>query len=115
MADGCRYLPFSEIVGTMLHELVHNVYGHHRQAFKKLLAEITRECEERIMMKVMLPSVAACGDILGGDLVAMDTYSQRDLARYVVNLDPVILFQIRRRVATCSFAVDKQVRRDDRP
>lgn len=35
------FLPYESLVGTMLHELVHNVQGPHNAVFYKLLDEIT--------------------------------------------------------------------------
>ncbi|MEW5307611.1 MAG: hypothetical protein WDW36_009991 [Sanguina aurantia] len=40
------FLHYESILGTMLHELVHNVRGPHDSVFYKLLDEITAECEE---------------------------------------------------------------------
>ncbi len=88
-----RFLPFEAIVGTLLHELVHNSIGPHRTPFKRLLAEITSECE--ILMccmhpgtTVSIPTFDDCGQILGGDTEAMVAYSQRELSAYVVCPDP---------------------------
>ncbi|GIL89244.1 hypothetical protein Vretifemale_17094 [Volvox reticuliferus] len=44
--DPNSFLPYESVLGTMLHELVHNVRGPHDSAFYKLLDEITAECEE---------------------------------------------------------------------
>ncbi|GLC38760.1 hypothetical protein PLESTM_000773000 [Pleodorina starrii] len=44
--DPDSFLPYESVLGTMLHELVHNVRGPHDGAFYKLLDEITAECEE---------------------------------------------------------------------
>ena len=78
-----RFLPFEEIVGTILHELVHIVYGPHYGPFKRLLAEITQECEAALLRKLILPSFENCGHVLGGDLDALRTFPKRDLLRYV--------------------------------
>ena len=39
------FFPYEHVLGTMLHELCHNVVGPHNAAFYKLLDEITEECE----------------------------------------------------------------------
>ncbi|DBA69906.1 TPA: hypothetical protein ACH3X2_012403 [Trebouxia sp. C0005] len=39
------FFPYEHLIGTMLHELVHNVQGPHNAVFYKLLDEITEECE----------------------------------------------------------------------
>lgn len=41
-----EFLPYEELVGTMLHELTHNEHGPHDAKFYKLLDEITKECED---------------------------------------------------------------------
>jgi len=43
--DPERFFPYEHILGTMLHELCHNVIGPHNAAFYKLLDEITEEVE----------------------------------------------------------------------
>ena len=40
-----HFLPFDFILGTMLHELTHNVHGPHDAKFYKLLDELQDECE----------------------------------------------------------------------
>ena len=35
------FLPYESVLGTMLHELCHNVYGPHDAKFYKLLDTIT--------------------------------------------------------------------------
>ncbi|OQR92956.1 hypothetical protein THRCLA_08581 [Thraustotheca clavata] len=40
-----RFLPFNDVLGTMLHELVHNKIGPHNAAFYKLLDELKLEME----------------------------------------------------------------------
>eukprot|EP00232_Nephroselmis_pyriformis_P011873 CAMPEP_0182897128 /NCGR_PEP_ID=MMETSP0034_2-20130328/26705_1 /TAXON_ID=156128 /ORGANISM="Nephroselmis pyriformis, Strain CCMP717" /LENGTH=197 /DNA_ID=CAMNT_0025031029 /DNA_START=63 /DNA_END=652 /DNA_ORIENTATION=+ len=44
--DKGSFMPYESLVGTMLHELTHNVHGPHDAKFYKLLDEITAECEE---------------------------------------------------------------------
>lgn len=40
-----QFLPFEEIMCTLLHELVHNTIGPHNKAFYALYYELVRECE----------------------------------------------------------------------
>jgi len=40
------FLPYEDLLGTMLHELVHNEIGPHNAKFYKLLDELTKECDE---------------------------------------------------------------------
>lgn len=39
--SGSSFFPYEHLIGTMLHELVHNVQGPHNAVFYKLLDEIT--------------------------------------------------------------------------
>eukprot|EP00911_Craspedida_sp_UC1_P001493 UC1_evm3s1127 len=39
------FYPFESVLGTLLHELCHNVHGNHSAEFYTLLDEITAECE----------------------------------------------------------------------
>ena len=43
--NSTRLFPFEDIVGTLLHELVHNKFGRHDKFFYDLLVEIKIECE----------------------------------------------------------------------
>eukprot|EP01066_Platyproteum_vivax_P021026 Platyproteum_vivax@DN899_c0_g1_i1.p1 len=40
------FMPYEDILGTVLHELTHIVHGPHKGPFYALLDEITRECED---------------------------------------------------------------------
>jgi hypothetical protein len=40
------FYPYEDALGTMLHEIVHNVRGPHDAEFYKTLDEVTAECEE---------------------------------------------------------------------
>ncbi|XP_023632618.1 DNA-dependent metalloprotease WSS1 isoform X2 [Capsella rubella] len=42
------FLPYHEILDTMLHELCHNAHGPHNASFYKLWDELRKECEELI-------------------------------------------------------------------
>ncbi|GMY30988.1 dna-dependent metalloprotease wss1 [Fagus crenata] len=42
----CDFLPFDEVLDTMLHELCHNVHSSHNGSFYKLWDELRKECEE---------------------------------------------------------------------
>lgn len=44
--DPTSFLPFNEVLGTMLHELCHNTHGPHNSAFHKLLDELNTELED---------------------------------------------------------------------
>lgn len=39
-SDETRFLDFNSVLGTMLHEMVHNIHGPHHAAFYKLLDEL---------------------------------------------------------------------------
>ncbi|KAJ9182541.1 hypothetical protein P3X46_006525 [Hevea brasiliensis] len=40
------FIPFDQVLDTMLHELCHNVHGPHNANFYKLWDELRKECEE---------------------------------------------------------------------
>ncbi|KAJ0101703.1 hypothetical protein Patl1_03969 [Pistacia atlantica] len=42
------FIPFEQVLDTMLHELCHNVHGPHNANFYKLWDELRKECEELI-------------------------------------------------------------------
>ncbi|GER45983.1 zinc ion binding [Striga asiatica] len=42
------FLPFHEVLDTMLHELCHNAHGSHNASFYKLWDELRKECEDLI-------------------------------------------------------------------
>ncbi|GFH17048.1 WLM domain-containing protein, partial [Haematococcus lacustris] len=44
--DRTLFYPFEHVLGTLLHELVHNVQGPHNSVFYKLLDELNDECDE---------------------------------------------------------------------
>ncbi|KAI3719799.1 hypothetical protein L6452_20704 [Arctium lappa] len=44
----CDWLPFDEVLDTMLHELCHNAISPHNAAFYKLWDELRKECEQLI-------------------------------------------------------------------
>ncbi|XP_075513854.1 uncharacterized protein LOC142549019 [Primulina tabacum] len=43
-----EFIPFHEVLDTMLHELCHNVHGPHNSSFYKLWDDIRKECEDFI-------------------------------------------------------------------
>ncbi|XP_042057972.1 uncharacterized protein LOC121802370 isoform X2 [Salvia splendens] len=43
-----EFLPYHEVLDTMLHELCHNVHSPHNASFYKLWDEIRKECEDLI-------------------------------------------------------------------
>ncbi|KAL7103365.1 hypothetical protein ACP275_08G174700 [Erythranthe tilingii] len=42
------FLPYHEVLDTMLHELCHNAHGPHNSSFYKLWDELRKECEDLI-------------------------------------------------------------------
>ena len=95
-----RFIPFVEVVGTLLHELVHNSIGPHNKDFKSLLAQITAECEAAMIQKLIIPTIVECGYVLGGDSDATHQYSQRELTAFAAeirlasNLPPLPIIDI---------------------
>lgn len=77
-----RFLSFEAVVGTLLHELVHNSIDRHGPNFKKFLSKITEECEDVMIDKISLPAVESCGQILGGDVDAVGFFTQRELVLF---------------------------------
>lgn len=47
--DPSSFIPFENVLGTMLHELCHNTYGPHDKNFFALLDELTSEMEDMMM------------------------------------------------------------------
>lgn len=43
-----EFIPFHQVLDTMLHELCHNVHGPHNSSFYQLWDEIRKECEDLI-------------------------------------------------------------------
>jgi hypothetical protein len=76
------FFPFEEIVGTLLHELVHNSIGPHGRQFKNLLEVIRQECEENMITRLSVPVIPDCGYTLGGDIEAYEKYAQKDLSLF---------------------------------
>ncbi|ETV71958.1 hypothetical protein, variant [Aphanomyces astaci] len=68
------FLPFEEILGTMLHELVHMKIGPHDASFYKMLDELTEDMEN-LMARGLLGATGAAfqdtgdGQSLGGTRV----------------------------------------------
>lgn len=44
--DENSFLPYAELLGTMLHELTHIIHGPHNSTFYKLLDQLKEECED---------------------------------------------------------------------
>lgn len=40
------FYPYEDVLGTLLHEITHNVRGPHDSQFYSILGELTKECEE---------------------------------------------------------------------
>eukprot|EP00216_Chloropicon_sp_CCMP2111_P006097 CAMPEP_0198238776 /NCGR_PEP_ID=MMETSP1446-20131203/4339_1 /TAXON_ID=1461542 ORGANISM="Unidentified sp, Strain CCMP2111" /NCGR_SAMPLE_ID=MMETSP1446 /ASSEMBLY_ACC=CAM_ASM_001112 /LENGTH=337 /DNA_ID=CAMNT_0043921243 /DNA_START=292 /DNA_END=1305 /DNA_ORIENTATION=+ len=66
--DPDTFYPYESILGTMLHELCHNVHGPHNASFYKLLDEITEEVERDMVNGVYGTGAGfdARGERLGG-------------------------------------------------
>ncbi len=73
------FLPFEAIVGTLLHELVHNSIRRHGKQFSRKLAKITEECETDMMSSIKIVALPQCGLPIGGDFHALRTFSKREL------------------------------------
>jgi hypothetical protein len=59
------FYPYEDILGTMLHEIVHNVRGPHDSEFYKTLDEVTAECEELISKGISGTTVGFDGPSCG--------------------------------------------------
>lgn len=44
--NGLDFIPFEQVLDTMLHELCHNAHGPHNASFYSLWDELRKECEE---------------------------------------------------------------------
>lgn len=86
-----RFFPFEAVVGTLLHELVHNAIDRHGSKFNQVLHKITEECEAIMVDKVKIPTVQLCGQVLGGDHEAFRQFSKRDLSRFAAESRLVLL------------------------
>jgi hypothetical protein len=75
------FLPFESVVGTLLHELVHNEIGPHNTQFKRKLNQVTEQCQRLILDSMRIASIFDCGHVLGGDDAAIQVHSQRELVR----------------------------------
>ncbi|ETV94772.1 hypothetical protein H310_11728 [Aphanomyces invadans] len=60
------FLPFEDILGTMLHELVHMKIGPHNASFYKMLDELTREMENLLERGLLGAAGAAFQDAGNG-------------------------------------------------
>eukprot|EP00124_Ichthyophonus_hoferi_P000562 Ihof_evm15s21 gene=Ihof_evmTU15s21 len=76
-----EFLPFENLIGTMLHELVHIVHGPHDTKFYALLDKVTEECEN-LMAKGITggEGFQADGKKLGGAWCNPSEYDRRSLA-----------------------------------
>jgi DNA-dependent metalloprotease WSS1 len=59
------FLPYEDVLGTMLHEITHNVRGPHDAQFYSILDEVTRECEELMAKGVSGTGVGFDGPSMG--------------------------------------------------
>lgn len=77
-----RFLKFEHILGTLLHELVHNSISRHGSHFRRKLEKVISRCEELIDSSIQLNALYDCGQAVGGDPRVILTHSQRELTRY---------------------------------
>ena len=69
--DITSFLPYNEIVGTMLHELTHNFIGPHNKAFYKFFDNLWDQCE-KLMDGGTLPGVPVEGFEGAGNRLSTD-------------------------------------------
>lgn len=67
----CSFYPFEFILGTFLHELVHNSISRHGLKFERKLAEIREACEEQMFVKASIASIPSCAQFAGGDRLCL--------------------------------------------
>jgi hypothetical protein len=77
--DETQFLPFEQILDTMLHELTHNVHGPHNQHFHALWAKLREEQEALLRKGYTGEGFLSKGNRLGGRHVPMS--EMRRLAR----------------------------------
>ncbi|XP_047332956.1 DNA-dependent metalloprotease WSS1-like [Impatiens glandulifera] len=56
-----EFLPYNQILQTMLHELCHNDYRHHSPQFYQLLELIKQECDEVLVVEGIKASMQQLG------------------------------------------------------
>lgn len=59
------FYPYEDILGTMLHEIAHNVRGPHDAKFYSILDELTKECEELMAKGVSGTGIGFDGPSMG--------------------------------------------------
>ncbi|KAI1001352.1 hypothetical protein K3495_g6846 [Podosphaera aphanis] len=64
--DHCQFLPFEQVVDTMLHELCHNVFGPHDAKFHALWDQLRSEYEALILKGYTGEGFLSEGRVLGG-------------------------------------------------
>jgi len=77
--------PYTHTLGTLLHELVHNVIGAHSAKFYSMLDEITQECEDLMAKGIYGPGHGfdgkSAGRVGGGIALNPPEHKLNDLAR----------------------------------
>merc|ERR1712187_92266 len=68
------FFPYEDVLGTLLHELVHNEVGPHNAQFYKLLDELQKECED-LMNKGI--GGAGAGFDLPGQKLSKESHNPR--------------------------------------
>lgn len=101
------FIPFEAIVGTVLHELVHNSISRHDARFRRKLEQVSSRCESLMLETGGLRVITDCGEELGGDTDVLSLFSQREL----------MLFAAESRLALslsrCVDVIDLEVSDDD--
>jgi DNA-dependent metalloprotease WSS1 len=59
------FYPYEDILGTMLHEITHNVRGPHDAQFYSILDELTEECEELMAKSITGTGIGFDGPSMG--------------------------------------------------
>jgi hypothetical protein len=84
------FYPFEFILGTFLHELVHNSISRHGLKFERKLAEIRQACEVQMVVKASIASIPSCAQFAGGDSSAMAVFTKRELCLFAAELRLVL-------------------------
>lgn len=93
------FLPYHNILGTLLHELVHIEVGPHNAAFYKLLNELNEECEKLMAAGNDGSSEVSSGAFEGGG-TRLGDWSHTTVPRYLARDKALAAAQRRRRVGT---------------
>ena len=77
-----RFLSFEVILGTFLHELVHNSIDRHGKRFDTKLSEIRAQCEITMLERIQIACIPRCGFLAGGKAEDMSQFSKRELSLF---------------------------------